>query len=233
MGVHQLRLKRTVGARRRRVCGPCRLSAKSARFCRRPLESQAHTGGRRSSSSRIPGNSDRRIADASRDVAQRIKAPAAIRALFCATHDRTGKPALFPAIFPDLFAPIVRNSGDGRERELVTALGHAGAASIWRSAGHQHASGPHWLAPVALAKEPLRHIGDIILRICRHEPTEHADMVRARRRSFGLLDALRGIRGPKSAPTVDEHELFRFLTTDANAVVARGHPKVMPVGLPD
>ena len=32
---------------------------------------------------------------------------------------------------------------------------------------------------------------------------------------------------------MDEHELFRFLTTDANAFVARVHPKVMPVGLPD
>ena len=57
-----------------------------------------------SSSSRIPGNSDRRIADASRDVAQRIKKrPRRYARSSAYPHDRTGKPPLFPAIFPDLF----------------------------------------------------------------------------------------------------------------------------------
>jgi putative SOS response-associated peptidase YedK len=41
----------------------------------------------------------------------------------------------------------------------------------------------------------------------------------------------RGVRGPKSAPIEGEHELFGFLTTDANAVVAPIHPKAMPVTL--
>ncbi len=39
----------------------------------------------------------------------------------------------------------------------------------------------------------------------------------------------RGVRGPKSAPVEGEHELFGFLTTDANAIVAPIHPKAMPV----
>lgn len=34
------------------------------------------------------------------------------------------------------------------------------------------------------------------------------------------LDARRGLRGPKSAPVEGKHELFAFLTTDANANVA-------------
>jgi putative SOS response-associated peptidase YedK len=37
------------------------------------------------------------------------------------------------------------------------------------------------------------------------------------------------VRGPKSAPIDGEHELFGFLTTEANAVVAPIHPKAMPV----
>ena len=34
---------------------------------------------------------------------------------------------------------------------------------------------------------------------------------------------------PKSAPVEGHHELFAFLTTEANAVVAPIHPKAMPV----
>ena len=48
------------------------------------------------------------------------KGQAAIRALFRAVHDRTGNLPLFPGIFPDQLAPIVRNSADA-ERELVMA----------------------------------------------------------------------------------------------------------------
>jgi putative SOS response-associated peptidase YedK len=37
------------------------------------------------------------------------------------------------------------------------------------------------------------------------------------------------VRGPKSAPVEGDHELFGFLTTEANAVVAPIHEKAMPV----
>jgi hypothetical protein len=39
----------------------------------------------------------------------------------------------------------------------------------------------------------------------------------------------RGVRGPKSALVDGNHELFGFLTTEANAIVAPVHPKAMPV----
>jgi putative SOS response-associated peptidase YedK len=39
----------------------------------------------------------------------------------------------------------------------------------------------------------------------------------------------RGTRGTKATPVEGEHQLFGFLTTDANAVVASIHPKAMPV----
>jgi len=45
----------------------------------------------------------------------------------------------------------------------------------------------------------------------------------------GLWTRWGGVRGPKSAPVEGQHELFGFLTTEANAVVAPIHPKAMPV----
>ena len=48
------------------------------------------------------------------------KGQAAIRDWFRAKHDRTGNLPLFPGIFPEQMAPIVRNGADG-ERELVMA----------------------------------------------------------------------------------------------------------------
>jgi len=45
----------------------------------------------------------------------------------------------------------------------------------------------------------------------------------------GLWTYWRGVRGPKSAPVDGQHELFGFLTTEVNAVVAPIHPKAMPV----
>jgi putative SOS response-associated peptidase YedK len=45
---------------------------------------------------------------------------AAIRDWFRARHDRIGNLPLFPGVFPDQFAPIVRGGADG-ERELVMA----------------------------------------------------------------------------------------------------------------
>ena len=45
----------------------------------------------------------------------------------------------------------------------------------------------------------------------------------------GLWTPWRGVRGPKSAPVEGKHELFGFLTTEANSVVAPIHPKAMPV----
>jgi len=45
----------------------------------------------------------------------------------------------------------------------------------------------------------------------------------------GLWTPWRGEPGPKGAPIEGNHELFGFLTTEANAVVAPIHPKAMPV----
>ena len=63
------------------------------------------------------------------------KGQAAIRGWFRARHDRTGNLPLFPGIFPDQFAPIVRIAADG-ERELVTA--RWGMPGPPQFGGHEH-----------------------------------------------------------------------------------------------
>jgi putative SOS response-associated peptidase YedK len=45
----------------------------------------------------------------------------------------------------------------------------------------------------------------------------------------GLWTPWHSVRGPKSAPVEGRHELFGFLTTEANAIVAPIHQKAMPV----
>ena len=45
------------------------------------------------------------------------KGQAAIRDLFRARHDRTGNLPLFPGIFPDKTAPIVRNGTNGERAQ--------------------------------------------------------------------------------------------------------------------
>jgi putative SOS response-associated peptidase YedK len=61
-----------------------------------------------------------RIRQAPVHSAPAAKDQSAIRDWFRASHDRTGNLPLFPAIFPDQLAPIVRVGADG-ERELVMA----------------------------------------------------------------------------------------------------------------
>ena len=47
------------------------------------------------------------------------KGQAAIREWFRVRHDRTGNLPLFPGIFPDQLAPIVRNGADGEREPLL------------------------------------------------------------------------------------------------------------------
>jgi putative SOS response-associated peptidase YedK len=76
---------------------------------------------------------------------------------------------------------------------------------------------------------PLHRPRDIVLRIRLRQAAKNADEDRPLFALAGLWTPWRGVRGPKSAPVDGNHELFGFLTTEANAVVAPIHPKAMPV----
>ena len=109
------------------------------------------------------------------------KGQAAIRDWFRAKHDRTGNLPLFPGIFPDQMAPIVRNGADG-ERELVMARWGMRADPVWRRARHKHSqSDKPALARMAGQAKPLHRSCDVVLRVRGHKAPQDAHVVRAER----------------------------------------------------
>ena len=163
------------------------------------------------------------------------KGQAAIRDWFRASHDRTGNLPLFPGIFPDQFAPIVRNGADG-ERELVMARwGMPGPPQYGGQpvTNIRNVASPHWRGWLGVGSRcivPATSFCEYADTKPRKTPTWFALSEDRPLFAFaGLWTRWRGVRGPKSAPVDGEHELFGFLTTEANAIVAPIHPKAMPV----
>jgi putative SOS response-associated peptidase YedK len=156
------------------------------------------------------------------------------RPVQCQT-DRTGNLPLFPSIFPDQAAPIVRSGADG-ERELVVAR--------WGMPGPPQFGGrpvtnicnvasPHWRGWIGARNRcvvPATSFCEYTDTTPRKTPIWFALGEDRPLFAFaGLWTPWRGVRGPKSAPVEGEHELYGILTTDANAVVAPIHPQAMPV----
>jgi putative SOS response-associated peptidase YedK len=163
------------------------------------------------------------------------KGQAAVRDWFRARHDRTGNLPLFPGIFPDQIAPIMRTGADG-ERELVMArwgmpgppqYGGAPVTNI------RNVSSPHWRGWLGKRNRclvPATSFCEYADTKPRKTPIWFALAEDRPLFAFaGLWVSWRGVRGPKSAPVDGHHELFGFLTTEANAVVGPIHPKAMPV----
>ena len=130
------------------------------------------------------------------------KGQAAIRDWFRATNDRTGNQPLFPGIFPDQMAPIVRNGADG-ERELVMArwgmpgppqFGGAPITNI-RNVGSPHWRG--WLGSktVASCRRLLFASTPILSRARRQNGSRLARTVHCSPSPvYGLLGAVFGDR---------------------------------------
>lgn len=164
---------------------------------------------------------------------------AAIRELARAMEDRTGNLPPLPGIFPDYFAPIVRNGPQGRELAMarwgmpspVFAL--KGKKTDPGVTNVRNTSSPHW-----------RRWLDVKSR-CVVPFTSFSEMERgADGKSYPVWFALSedrplaffagiwtpqwtSVRKLKEGETAND--LFAFLTTDANAEVGAVHPKAMPV----
>src|SRR5271165_5821651 len=133
------------------------------------------------------------------------KGQAAIRDWFRATYDRTGNLPLFPGIFPDQMAPIVRAGADG-ERELVMArwgmpgppqFGRAPITNI-RNVGSPHWRG--WLGKKNRCIVPATSFCEYEDTKPRKTPTWFALAEDRPLFAFaGLWTHWRGVRGPKSA----------------------------------
>ncbi len=163
------------------------------------------------------------------------KGQSAIRDLFRAANDRAGNLPPLPAIFPDQHAPIVRVAADG-ERELVVArwgmpgppqFGGQPVTNI-RNVKSQHWR--RWLGTGSRCIVPATSFCEYADTKPKKTPIWFALGEDRPLFAFaGLWTSWRGVRGPKSAPVEGDHELFGFLTTEANAIVAPVHPKAMPV----
>ncbi|MFL9828075.1 SOS response-associated peptidase [Rhodoplanes sp. SY1] len=138
-------------------------------------------------------------------------------------------------MFPDYFAPVVRNGLDGvRELALARwgmpcppAFGGAPVTNI------RNTKSPHWrrwLKPENRCLVPFTSFCEYADTKPKKTPTWFAfDETRPLAVFAGIWTPWTGTRGPKSDPVEGEHHLFGFLTTDANAEVGAVHPKAMPV----
>jgi putative SOS response-associated peptidase YedK len=163
------------------------------------------------------------------------KSQAEIIAITRAMRDRAGNMPPLPGIFPDYLAPIVRTGADS-VRELVRARwgmpgppqfgGHA--ITNIRNTGSAHWR--PWLGPANRCVLPWTSFCEYADTKPRKTPTWFA-MSEERPLMFfaGLWTTWHGARGTKANPILGEHQLYGFLTTDPNDVVATIHPKAMPV----
>jgi putative SOS response-associated peptidase YedK len=159
------------------------------------------------------------------DLYSLVKSQATIRDLFRVRYDRTGSLPLFPSIFPDQLAPIVRVGHDG-ERELVMARwGIPFAAPVRRIpiTRFRYIKGPR-----------LRTLIGLRWR-CVVPATSFCEMGPHKTpKWFALRDdrplfAFAGLWTPWRSAREGHCQVFGFLMTDANAVVAPIHPNAMPV----
>jgi putative SOS response-associated peptidase YedK len=164
-----------------------------------------------------------------------LKGQEAIRQFARTLRDITGNLPPMPGIFPDQFAPVVRNAPDG-VREL--AMLRWGMPPSPQSRGQpvtniRSPNAPHWrgwLKPGNRCVVPFtsfcEYAGDKPPKV----PTWFAFSADRPLAFFaGLWTAWRGTRGPKSRPEEGEHQVFGLLTTKANKEVAAIHPRAMPV----
>jgi putative SOS response-associated peptidase YedK len=148
--------------------------------------------------------------------------------------DRNGNLPLLMAIFPDGLAPVVRADAAG-DRELVMMRwgmpppkpGAPGVTNV------RHTDKPYWrrwLGPESRCLVPATSF-------CEYEPTEPRktptwfalDESRPLFMFAGVWTSWRGTRGTKADPVTGEHQLYGFLTCNANETVKPIHPTAMPV----
>lgn len=141
-------------------------------------------------------------------------------------------------VYPDRPAPVVRNINGERELASLT-WGMPSPPFVTKGnpdtgvTNIRNVSSPHWrrwLGPDNRCLVPWT-------TFCEWEDTKPKKTKRwfalneERPLAFfaGLWTPWKGERGSQKTPRPGEHELFAFLTTDANAVVKPIHPKAMPV----
>jgi putative SOS response-associated peptidase YedK len=166
------------------------------------------------------------------------KGQAAIIDLVKVWKDSTGNMAPLPGIWPDSEAPVVRNTSEGRELTLMRwGMPSPSFALKNRKADPgitniRNIASPHWrrwlgiehrcLVPMTSFSEYEKPAGEPAVPVwfAQNESRPLAFFA-------GIWTCWTSVRKLKEGETTNE--LFGFLTTEANGVVAPIHPKAMPV----
>jgi putative SOS response-associated peptidase YedK len=166
------------------------------------------------------------------------KGQQAIREFVEAVRDLTGNLPLMPGIFPDYPAPIVRNTTQGRELTLARwgmpspAFALKGRNSDPGVTNVRNAASPHWrrwLGPESRCVVPFTSFSENEVLADGSRPPVWFALDETRPLAFfaGIWTRWTSVRKVKEGETTND--LFAFLTTEPNAVVAPIHPKAMPV----
>jgi putative SOS response-associated peptidase YedK len=158
----------------------------------------------------------------------------AMRQLFKARRDLAGNLPPLQAIFPDYMAPIVRVGADGERQIEMMRWGMPSPPSI---AGPpitniRNTKSPHWrrwLGPESRCLVPATSFSEYT---DTRPKIVHWFALGDERPLFafaGIWTPWTGVRGTKANPVEGDHQLFGFLTTEANDVVRPIHSKAMPV----
>jgi putative SOS response-associated peptidase YedK len=167
------------------------------------------------------------------------KGPQAIRDFARAMRDRTGNLPPIPGVFPDYAAPIVRNAEDG-ERELTMARWGMpspkfvieGRNSDPGVTNIRNVASPHWrrwLGVESRCVVPFTSFAENELQPDGSRPPVWFALDESRPLAFfaGIWARWTSVRKIKEGKTTND--LFAFLTTEPNAVIAPIHAKAMPV----
>jgi putative SOS response-associated peptidase YedK len=167
------------------------------------------------------------------------KGQQAIRELTGAMSDQTGNLPILPGVFPDYAAPIVRNTRDGRRELTLARWGMPSPAFALKGRNSdpgvtnvRNAASPHWrrwLGVEGRCVVPFTSFSENeVLPNGARPPVWFAlDDSRPLAVFGGIWTRWTSVRKVKEGETTND--LFAFLTTEPNAVVAQVHPKAMPV----
>jgi putative SOS response-associated peptidase YedK len=167
------------------------------------------------------------------------KGPQAIRDFARAFRDTTGNLAPIPGVFPDYAAPIVRNVEDGARDLTMARWGMP--SPIFALKGRNSDSGVtnvrnvasprwrRWLGVESRCVVPFTSFSENELQPDGSRPPVGFAIDESRPLAFfaGIWTRWTSVRKVKEGQTTND--LFAFLTTEPNAIVAPIHAKAMPV----
>ena len=170
----------------------------------------------------------------------------AIRDFVALTHDSIGNLEPILDVYPDRPAPVVRNTDSGLELARLTwglptpvehlktpdapDTGVTNVRKTWIRHWQQWLGVEHRCVVPATAFSEYGQAPD---PLTKRKPRYWFALDQTQPLFFfaGIWTRWEGTRGSNRTPRPGEHELFAFLTTNANEVVKPLHPKAMPVVL--